>query len=367
MDFRILGPLDVRDGDRPVSIGGTRQRALLALLLLHANEVVSSDRLVDELWGEAGIGEGSKALQVAVSRLRKAIGPDALVTRKPGYQLRVEAGRLDLHRFEELVAEGRTAEDPAAAAEALNRALDLWRGPPLDDLSFEPSLQTELARLEELRLAALEDRIEADLSLGRLREAIGELERLTALHPLRERLRGQLMLALYRSGRQAEALEVYRDTRRTLVEELGIEPGRALKDLERAILAQDAELEPAQRAEPVARSEGLVGRERELAELLPLVQGALSGSGAMVLIAGEPGIGKSRLAEALGQQARASGGRVLVGRCWEAGGARRTGPGRRRFVPGSANASPTPSGPGWDGCSRARDDPARADGAATRP
>ena len=244
------------------------------------------------------------------------------------------------------MAEGRTAEDPAAAAEALNRALDLWRGPPLDDLSFEPSLQTELARLEELRLAALEDRIEADLSLGRLREAIGELERLTALHPLRERLRGQLMLALYRSGRQAEALEVYRDTRRTLVEELGIEPGRA-QGPRAGDPGAGCRARAAQRAEPVAPSEGLVGRERELAELLPLVQGALSGSGAMVLIAGEPGIGKSRLAEALGQQARASGGRVLVGRCWEAGGAPAYWPWAQALVPGSANASPTPSGPGW--------------------
>jgi DNA-binding SARP family transcriptional activator len=315
MDFRILGPLEVRDGDRQLALGGTRQRALLGLLLLHANEVVSSDRLVDELWGEA---EGSKALQVAVSRLRKVIGPDLLVTRSPGYELRVAPGELDLHRFEALVAEARAAEDAAAASQALNRALELWRGPPLDDLSFEASLQTELARLEELRLAALEDRIEADLSLGRHREAIGELERLTALHPLRERLRGQLMLALYRSGRQAEALEVYRETRRTLVEELGIEPSRDLKDLERAILAQDSELEPAR---PAAQPTGLVGRDRELAELLPLVQRALSGSGAMVLIAGEPGIGKSRLAETLGEHARASGGRVLVGRSWEAGGA----------------------------------------------
>jgi DNA-binding SARP family transcriptional activator/tetratricopeptide (TPR) repeat protein len=318
MDFRILGPLDVRDGDRQLPLGGSRQRALLGLLLLHANEVVSSDRLVEELWGEA---DGSKALQVAVSRLRKVIGADTLVTRPPGYELRLEPGELDLHRFEELVAAARTADDPATASETLTEALALWRGPPLADLSFEPSLQTELARLEELRLAALEDRIEADLALGRHANAIGELEALTASHPLRERPRGQLMLALYRSGRQAESLEVYRDTRRVLVDELGIEPGRALKDLERAILAQDAGLEPEEPEQERAISTPLVGRERELAELLPVIEGALSGSGAVILLGGEPGIGKSSLAEALAAHARNRRGRVLVGRSWEAGGA----------------------------------------------
>ena len=237
MDFRILGPLDVRVDDRPLALGGARQRALLGLLLLHANEVVSSDRLVDELWGDA---EGSKALQVAVSRLRKVIGRDVLVTRPPGYQLRVEPGQLDLHRFEQLVADGRAAlaaDNPGAASLTLREALALWRGAPLADLTFESPLQTELARLEELRLAALEDRIDADLALGRHADAIGELEALSALHPLRERLRAQLMLALYRSGRQAEALEAYRDARRALVDELGIEPGRALRDLERRIRA----------------------------------------------------------------------------------------------------------------------------------
>jgi len=321
MDFRILGPLDVRDDDRELPLGGARQRALLGLLLLHANEVVSSDRLVDELWGER---EGSKALQVAVSRLRKVIGSDALVTKPPGYELRVEHGQLDLHRFERLAADGRAAlaeGDPERAADRLRQALVLWRGPPLADLSYEPSLQSELARLEEMRLATLEDRIDADLARGRQAQTIGELEALTAQHPLRERLRAQLMLALYRSGRQAEALDVYREARRVLVDELGIEPSRRLKELEQAILEQDAALEAQPRAPSVGSPEGLVGRQRELTELVPVVKGALAGRGAMVLIAGEPGIGKSRLAEALGDQARAGGGRVLVGRCWEAGGA----------------------------------------------
>ncbi len=319
--FRILGPLEVHDGEQPVALGGAKQRALLALLLLRAGEVVSSDRLVDELWGEA---DRSKALQVAVSRLRKVIGADVLVTRPPGYELRVGAGKLDLHRFEELVADGRAAldrGDASRASQKLAEALGLWRGPPLADLSFEPALQAELARLEEARLAALEDRIDADLALGRHPEAIAQLEELTARHPLRERPRGQLMLALYRSGRQAEALEAYRDTRRTLVEELGIEPSRALKDLERAILAQDPELEAERPAEAPTAASGLVGRGHELRELVPAIREALSGRGAVVLLAGEPGIGKSRLAEALAEHARGYGARTLVGRCWEAGGA----------------------------------------------
>jgi DNA-binding SARP family transcriptional activator len=323
MDFRILGPLDVRDGDRQLALGGTRQRALLGLLLVHANEVVSSDRLVDELWGEA---EGSKALQVAVSRLRKAIGPDVVVTRPPGYELRVEPGELDLHRFEELVAKGRSAlarGDAAAASEALTEALALWRGPPLADLAFEPALQTDLARLEELRVAALEERIEANLALGRNADAIGELEALAASHPLRERVRGQLMLALYRAGRQAEALDAYAEARATLVDELGIEPSRELRELQAAILRQDPELDRRHSAEAAPeRSRGVfVGRGRELSELVRALEDSLAGRGRLVLVAGEPGVGKSRLADELINEARARGAAVLTGRCWEAGGA----------------------------------------------
>jgi len=254
MEFRILGPLEVADGEgRPVSIGGGRPRALLADLLLHANEVVSTDRLVDDLWGETPPETAAKALQGYVSHLRKALQPsrgapspdDLLLTRAHGYLLRVDPGRLDAHRFQELAAEGHGAlveGRPAEAATVLREALSLWRGPALSDFAYEAFAQSEIARLEELLVGVLEDRVEADLALGRHSELVGELESLVAQHPLRERLRGQLMLALYRSGRQAEALEAYRAARHALVEELGLEPSEELQRLQRAILAHDPSL-----------------------------------------------------------------------------------------------------------------------------
>jgi eukaryotic-like serine/threonine-protein kinase len=330
MKFLILGPLEAYDGDRTLSLGGPKQRALLAMLLLHANEVVSSDKLVDVLWGEAGTEDGAKALSVAVSRLRKLLEPErprgeaarALVTRPPGYALRLQEDELDLHRFERLVEDSRTA-DPATAARLLRDALALWRGPPLADLAYESFAQREIARLEEARLAALEHRIEADLALGRHDEVVGELEGLTAEHPLRERLRGQQMLALYRSGRQAEALESYRIARAVLVEELGIEPGRRLRELHQAILEQDPGLDPKVPDEPPSKTRGgaFVGREREFGELVAGLDDAFAGRGRLFLLEGEPGIGKSRLAEELAARAKARGAAVLVGRCWEAGGA----------------------------------------------
>ena len=211
MDFLLLGPVEARERGRMLPLGGAKQRALLALLLLHAGEVVSSDRLVEELWAEAGPG-GPKALSVAIARLRRTLGGDHhLITRAPGYALRIAGDQLDLLRFERLAAEGRAASDPATAAARLHEALALWRGPPLADLAYEPAFQAEIGRLEELRIAALEDRVDADLALGRHAAVAGELEALVADQPLRERLRGQLMLALYRSGRQAEALETYRE------------------------------------------------------------------------------------------------------------------------------------------------------------
>ena len=334
MDFRILGPLEAHDGDRLLPLGGTRQRALLALLLLHVNEVVSSDRLIDELWGGGALDDTSKALQVAVSRLRRALEPgrspgqasEVVVTRPPGYELRLAHGRLDLHRFEELAAGGRealAAGDAALAAQRLGDALRLWRGPPLADLGYESFAQAEIARLEERRIAALEDRIAADLELGRHGDLVAELQELVEGHPLRERLREQLMLALYRAGRQADALEVYQDARQALTDGLGIEPGRELRELQQAILRQDETLDTAREkvAPTPAGSEALAGRAKELAELVPLLERALSGRGGFVLIGGEPGIGKSRLAETLAAQARVHGARILPGRCWEAGGA----------------------------------------------
>jgi DNA-binding SARP family transcriptional activator/DNA-binding beta-propeller fold protein YncE len=249
MDYRILGPLEVAEDDREVELGRGRQRSLLALLLLHANEVVSTERLIDDLWGETPPPTAAKTVQVYVSQLRKGLrngnadGP--LLTRGSGYVIQIEPGELDLHRFERALAEGRQALDadaPDAAAEKLREGLALWRGPPLADFAYEPFAQTEIARLEQLRLTALEQRIEADLELGRHAEVVGELEALVAEHPLREGLRAQLMLALYRCDRQAEALAAYRLGRRMLVEELGIEPSSSLRQLHEGILAQEPSL-----------------------------------------------------------------------------------------------------------------------------
>ena len=245
MEFRILGPLEVSDEGGQVSLGGGKPRALLAGLLLHPNEVVSADRLIDELWGEDSPERAAAALRVNVSRLRKALSQDVLATKSPGYVIRVEPEELDLHRFERLVDKGRSLLArglPADASERLREALSLWRGPALADFAYESFAQTAIARLEEIRLAAVEFRIDADLALGRHDELVGELEALVAEHPLRERLRSYLMTALYRSGRQAEALDAYRDARRALVDELGIEPSTALQELERAILRQEPAL-----------------------------------------------------------------------------------------------------------------------------
>jgi DNA-binding SARP family transcriptional activator len=250
MDFRILGPLEVWDSDRPVRLSGAKERALLALLLLHANEAVSADRLVDELWGERPPTTARKSLQVRVSTLRKALGSDVVATRDGGYLIRVEAAELDLHRFEALVADARAADRPDAAGRMLRSALKLWRGPPLSEFAYEAFAQGAIARLEELRLAALELRLEADLACGLHAEVVPELEALVSDEPLREGLRGLLMLALYRSGRQADALEAYRRTRETLLDQLGIEPGPALQQLERAILRQEPALDLATTGTP---------------------------------------------------------------------------------------------------------------------
>jgi DNA-binding SARP family transcriptional activator/ABC-type branched-subunit amino acid transport system substrate-binding protein/streptogramin lyase len=256
LEFRILGPLEVVEKDRPVLLGGPKQRALLAVLLLSRGEVVPTDRPVDRLWGERPPASAIKTVQVYVSNLRKALGDGLLITRGRGYALAVEPGQLDLDRFDALVASGSQAlqaGDARAAGRRLRGALALWRGPPLADFAYETFAQSEIARLEETRLAALEERIEADLALGEDAALVGELEALVRQHPLRERLQGQLMLALYRSGRQAEALERYRQARRGLIDELGIEPGLALQELERAILSQDPALHPPSRRLPLDR------------------------------------------------------------------------------------------------------------------
>jgi DNA-binding SARP family transcriptional activator len=225
-----------------------KQRALLAALLLQANQVVTSDRLIDELWGAEPPKTAATALQVHVSQLRKALKADRelLLTRAGGYTIALESDQLDLRRFERLASEGERAlvdGDPLSALANLRAALDLWHGPPLADLTYEPFAQVAILRLEELRLAAIEARVEAELALGHHEALIGELESLVREHPFRERLRGQLMLALYRSGRQVDALTTYRTGRRVLVDELGIEPGETLRQLEAAILSQDAALE----------------------------------------------------------------------------------------------------------------------------
>ena len=238
-EFRILGPLEVEGESGPLALGGQKQRALLAALLLEAGRVVATDRLVDLLWGEEAPKTATTSLQNSISRLRRELGADVLETRAPGYVLRVVPEQIDARRFELALRDARRA-GAGERRELLQHALGLWRGPALADFAFEQFAQPEIRRLEELRLVAHEERIEADLELGRQGDVVGELETLVGEHPLRETLRRQLMLALYRSGRQAEALDVYQDARTRFVEELGIEPGPELKRLQSEILRHEA-------------------------------------------------------------------------------------------------------------------------------
>jgi DNA-binding SARP family transcriptional activator/streptogramin lyase len=240
MEFRILGPLEVVDGGHAVALQRGKQLALLAYLLLHPNELVSADRLIDALWGERPPPTAAKILQNAVSQLRRALGEDRLVTQPPGYRFRLEPGELDLHRFEELAQEGRLKHD----AQVLRDALAIWRGEPLSNLRDEPFAQHAARRLEEARLSVLEDRIDADLAAGRDAVLVPELEQLISREALRERPYGQLMLALYRDGRQAEALETYQRARKMLSQEVGLQPGPQLQELERRMLNQDPALAP---------------------------------------------------------------------------------------------------------------------------
>jgi DNA-binding SARP family transcriptional activator/DNA-binding beta-propeller fold protein YncE len=247
--FSLLGSLEARVDSERLPLGGARQRSLLALLLLHANEPVSRERLIEGVWGAERPSTIAAALNVHLSKIRKLLaaagGDAALVTEPHGYVLRVDPERLDLHCFERLAREGRealVAGNPEEAAATLDRALALWRGPPLDELALDASVDAALGRLRELRLSAFEDRFEAGLATGRHIELAAELEEFVREHPLRERARAQLMVALYRSGRQSEALQAYRDVRMLLAEELGLDPGPELQRLEKAILVQDASL-----------------------------------------------------------------------------------------------------------------------------
>ena len=278
MRFQMLGPLEALDGDRRLDLGAPRQRAMLAVLLLHANEIVPTDRLADELWPGELPRTAAKTIQVYVSNLRKALGAarDALETRGSGYLLRVRPGELDLHEFERLL-ERAPREEPADRATTLRSALSLWRGEPLADFAYEQFVQSEAARLEELRRLAVEERIEADLALGRGPELVPELESLVAQRPLEERPRAQLMLALYRAGRQADALAVFREGKRVLDEELGLELGEQLRELELAILRQDPALSVTAAARPSSSIVAVSERPAGLALLLPLAEALARG------------------------------------------------------------------------------------------
>jgi DNA-binding SARP family transcriptional activator len=337
MDFRLLGPLEAIDDAVPVRLAGGKQNALLALLLLHADRVVPMDRLIDDLWGEHVPESAQKMVQIFVSQLRKQLPDGLLRTRAPGYQVALAGHTLDLHEFEQLSTRGRDALRHGQVEEAAARlmeALALWRGPALAEFQ-EPFARVEGARLAEQQLACLEDRIEADLALDRHHELVAELEALVRRHPLRERLRGQLMLALYRAGRHAEALDSYQSFRRLLADELGIDPPTGLKELERRILQQDPALATATRRDTTSRetaaghtvtatrlaapAEPVVGRERELAHLERLLREAHSGQRRLVFVSGEPGIGKTAIVDAF--LARCNAALVARGQCVEHRGA----------------------------------------------
>ena len=286
MEIRILGSLEVAQNAGVPAPLAYKLRALLAVLLLHRGHAVSADRLIDDLWGDQPPATATKSLQVYVSQLRKALGEGVLETRSGGYALVVDADQVDAARFERMLEQGIDQLDQGRAREAaavLASALTLWRGQPLADFAYEPWAQAEIARLEALRLAALEERIDADLALGKHGTLIAELEGLVEAHPTRERLSGQLMLALYRSGRQADALEIFRERRRRLVDELGIEPGPALRELEAAILRQDPSLDP-----PARHSSPLLARRRPRLRLVALAGAALLAAG---VVAGAVALG----------------------------------------------------------------------------
>jgi predicted ATPase/DNA-binding SARP family transcriptional activator len=294
VEFRLLGPLEVWEDGRRLELRA-KERTLLAVLLLHANETVSSERLIDEVWGARHPASAAKLLGTYVWQLRKNLG-DTIVTRTPGYAAIVAPDRLDSTHFETLIARAQD-EPPSEAAVTLREALELWRGPALADITFESSARDDAARLDDQRLIAVAQRIDLDLALGRHEDVLGELHELVREHPFRERYRLQLMLALYRSGRQAEALESYREGRQRFVDELGIEPGIDLQRLERAILEHDPQLDAAAEPRPMRVANlprpvsSFIGRERELRDVLTMVK-----DNRLVTLTGPGGSGKTRLA-----------------------------------------------------------------------
>jgi DNA-binding SARP family transcriptional activator len=333
VEYRILGPLDVVADERRQPLGGAKQYDLLSLLVLRAGQVVGTERLLDELWAGNPPKGAPVTLRSHLSRLRRSLeqaaGRPVILTRARGYLLDAGTEEIDAERFEQILGHGRAAlaeGRPDRASELLSLALGLWRGPVLEGAPELDVVRAERARLEALRFVALEARIEADLALGRHAALIGELDALLAEHPLRESLHGQRMLALYRSGRQAEALAAFRDARELLAEELGIEPSNTLRQLHEAILRQLPELDrtlPAQAMtclDPVP-AEPFVGREKELAQLRAALADAGAERGRLILLTGEPGIGKTRTAQQLAAEARAQGFQVLTGRAWEEDGA----------------------------------------------
>jgi DNA-binding SARP family transcriptional activator len=351
VEFRILGPVEVWDESRLVEVGPRMPRAVLAMLLLNANRVVSQDRLIDGLWGDEPPAQATGTLQVYISNLRRVLEPrqgrgrepGVVVTRAPGYLLRVEPDGLDATRFEAAVAEGRAtlaAGDPGQARETLRRALSLWRGTPYADVGLEALVLAEAARLLELRAGAYEALMEAELATGGHAGVVGELERLVSEEPLRERRSELFALALYRCGRQADALRVIASVRGTLRDELGLEPGVTLRQLERDILRQARSLDsPAPAGAVISKRPGagantpasflsgadpgwpLVGRRAELVELERVLGRSQSGRGGVVLVAGEPGVGKTRLATELVMRAGVRGMPAAWGRCYEGEGA----------------------------------------------
>lgn len=259
--YLLLGPLEIRDGATEVALHGGQQRKLLAILLLHEGEAVPSDRLIEELWAGKPPETAAKALQGYVSSLRKQLGPEVIETVGSCYRLQVAAEQVDVHEFEELLAEARPLDRGPATAK-LQEALALWRGPALADFSYDDFAQREIERLEGLRQAGIERRVNLELALGHHDDLVPELEALVRAHPLHERLRGHLMVALYRSGRQAEALDAYRDARKALLDELGLAPSEELQELQRAILDHDPSLaapprvETPRKAKPGASPDG---------------------------------------------------------------------------------------------------------------